>query len=90
MDEARAILDQLMGKERNLSENQKDKVKQIHFYDDEVCKYYLCDLCPYIAFNGTKSDIGKCPFSICGKKEKERKRKRRIHFFDCLKCSLFA
>lgn len=68
MDEARAMLDQLMGKGRDLSENQKDKIKKIHFYNDNVCKYYICGLCPYISFYGTKSDMGKCPFPICGTK----------------------
>lgn len=67
MDEARAMLDQLMGKTRNLSENQKDKVQKIHFNNEKVCKYYVCGLCPFISFHGTKSDIGKCPFQICGK-----------------------
>mmetsp|Transcript_6135 Transcript_6135/g.9249 ORF Transcript_6135/g.9249 Transcript_6135/m.9249 type:complete len:473 (-) Transcript_6135:168-1586(-) len=66
MDEARAMLDQLMGKTRNLSETQKDTVQQLHFSDDQVCKYFLCGLCPYIAFNSTKSDMGKCPYPICG------------------------
>jgi hypothetical protein len=67
MDEARAMLDQLMGKTRNLSETQKDTVQRIRFSDDGVCKYYICGLCPYIAFTATKSDMGKCPFPICGK-----------------------
>jgi hypothetical protein len=66
MDEARAMLDQLMGKARDLSDTQKDTMHQIHFYDDQVCKYYICGLCPYIAFFGTKSDMGKCPFPTCG------------------------
>jgi hypothetical protein len=30
-----------------------------------VCKHYLCGLCPYTLFNATKSDLGKCPKSIC-------------------------
>jgi hypothetical protein len=66
MDEARAMLDQLMGKTRNLSDVQKDTIYKIHFSDEQVCKYYLCGLCPYIAFTGTKSDMGKCPYPICG------------------------
>lgn len=66
MDEARAILDQLMGKTRDFTENQKVTMHQIHFYDDQVCKYYICGLCPYIAFGGTKSDMGKCSSAVCG------------------------
>jgi hypothetical protein len=66
MDEARAILDQLMGKTRDFTDSQKVTIQQIHFYDNQVCKCYICGLCPYKAFNATKSDMGKCPYPICG------------------------
>jgi hypothetical protein len=39
MDEARALLDQLMGKDRNLPAEQR---RARHFTDEDVCKYYLC------------------------------------------------
>ena len=38
MDEARAMLDELMGQERNLMEDEKKNRKR-HFSDPEVCKY---------------------------------------------------
>ena len=66
MDEARAILDQLMGKTRNLTDDVKSKVRDAHFSDPTVCKRYICGLCPHLLFNATKSDIGECPSQICG------------------------
>jgi hypothetical protein len=68
MDEARAMLDQLMGKTRDLTDKMKDRVIQLKFSDRRVCKYFLCGLCPYQVFLSTKSDIGKCPYPICGMK----------------------
>ena len=66
MDEARAMLDELMGKTRDLTEDIKKNVRQTHFSDDEVCKDYLCGVCPHLLFTTTKSDLGKCPKPICG------------------------
>lgn len=66
MDEAREMLDQLMGKTRNLTNDMKETAAQLKFSDKRVCKYFLCGLCPYLTFITTKSDIGKCPFPICG------------------------
>jgi hypothetical protein len=61
MDEQRALLDQLMGTTRDLSETQKGRVHKIRFSDHEVCKNYLCGLCPFVAFAATKSDmVGDC------------------------------
>ena len=57
MDEQRALLDQLMGSTRDLSDTQKDRVHKIRFSDQNVCKNYLCGLCPYVAFAATKSDM---------------------------------
>lgn len=56
----RAMLDELMGKERNVSLDQR-KGTDIRFNDPEVCKYALAGLCPYGLFKNTKSDLGKCP-----------------------------
>lgn len=57
MDEQRALLDQLMGTTRDLSEIQKGRVHKIRFSDHDVCKNYLCGLCPHVAFAATKSDM---------------------------------
>eukprot|EP00954_Amorphochlora_amoebiformis_P022913 1356678-Amorphochlora_amoeboformis.AAC.2 len=32
---------------------------QRHFWDDDVCKYFLVGLCPYDLFKNTKSDLGE-------------------------------
>ncbi|GAB68059.1 LUC7 homologue [Plasmodium cynomolgi strain B] len=51
-----ALLDSLMGKDRN----ETDARKKHTFKDDNVCKYYLIDFCPHDLFPNTKSDIGRC------------------------------
>jgi len=48
-DDIRKQLDALMGSDRNTS-------VQKRFTDADVCKYYLCGLCPYEIFNGTVSN----------------------------------
>eukprot|EP00467_Chlorarachnion_reptans_P024378 CAMPEP_0114500446 /NCGR_PEP_ID=MMETSP0109-20121206/7966_1 /TAXON_ID=29199 /ORGANISM="Chlorarachnion reptans, Strain CCCM449" /LENGTH=331 /DNA_ID=CAMNT_0001678103 /DNA_START=71 /DNA_END=1064 /DNA_ORIENTATION=+ len=58
MDAQRALLDQLMGKERNASFEEREKMQR-HFWDDDVCKYFLVGLCPYELFKNTKSDLGE-------------------------------
>ena len=58
-DAMRAMLDELMGKERNVPLDQR-KGTDIRFNDPEVCKYVLAgSLCPYRLFKNTKSDLGK-------------------------------
>lgn len=61
MDEQRALLDQLMGSSRDFTSEQKERVHKIRFTDQDVCKDYVCGLCPHVAFAGTKSDlVGAC------------------------------
>lgn len=57
-DAMRAMLDELMGKERNIPLDQR-KGTDLRFNDPEVCKYALAGLCPYGLFKNTKSDLGK-------------------------------
>ena len=57
-DAMRAMLDELMGKERNVPLDQR-KGTDLRFNDPEVCKYALSGLCPYGLFKNTKSDLGK-------------------------------
>ncbi|KAI3426396.1 hypothetical protein D9Q98_008766 [Chlorella vulgaris] len=45
-DEMRAMLDQLMGKDRNVPLDQRIE-KQTRFSDPEVCKHALAGLCPF-------------------------------------------
>eukprot|EP01025_Chloroclados_australasicus_P009168 TRINITY_DN13523_c0_g2_i1.p1 TRINITY_DN13523_c0_g2~~TRINITY_DN13523_c0_g2_i1.p1 ORF type:complete len:360 (-),score=42.11 TRINITY_DN13523_c0_g2_i1:384-1370(-) len=58
-----SILDELMGKERNVPLNQRSG-RAIKFSDPEVCKYQLCGLCPYKLFKNTKSDLGACGYEF--------------------------
>lgn len=63
--EARALLDQLMGGERDVRLDERTgRTKQ--FSDADVCKFALCGICPYQIFKGTKSDLGACSFRRCG------------------------
>lgn len=50
-----AMLDELMGRDRNLLPSE---AKEYHFYDDDVCKYYLVGLCPHDLFVNTKNHLG--------------------------------
>eukprot|EP01102_Stenamoeba_stenopodia_P009430 TRINITY_DN2778_c0_g1_i4.p1 TRINITY_DN2778_c0_g1~~TRINITY_DN2778_c0_g1_i4.p1 ORF type:complete len:327 (-),score=57.16 TRINITY_DN2778_c0_g1_i4:187-1101(-) len=59
MDATRALLDELMGKDRNLLPNEKPK-RTVHFTDPDVCKHYLVAFCPNDLFINTKSDLGPC------------------------------
>ena len=57
MEAQRKLLDSLMGKDRNGDVNVSTK----HFTDPDVCKNYLCGLCPHDLFGNTKMDDGECP-----------------------------
>jgi len=59
VDLQRAILDELMGRNRNALPTEK-KRSALHFTDPEVCKYYICGFCPNELFTNTKSDLGAC------------------------------
>eukprot|EP01094_Clydonella_sp_ATCC50884_P026713 TRINITY_DN741_c0_g2_i1.p1 TRINITY_DN741_c0_g2~~TRINITY_DN741_c0_g2_i1.p1 ORF type:complete len:343 (-),score=117.77 TRINITY_DN741_c0_g2_i1:101-1129(-) len=55
MDEQRRLLDELMGAGRN-----GEVAKAKHFSDADVCKYFLCGVCPLQLFTNTKADLGHC------------------------------
>jgi len=57
MDSTRALLDQLMGKDRNM-EPEKRRVRK--WDDPDVCEYFLCGFCAHDLFTNTKSDLGPC------------------------------
>jgi hypothetical protein len=59
MDQIRATLDELMGKDRDLPRRERSKIQK-HFDSSEVCKFYLLDFCPHDLFPNTKSDLGPC------------------------------
>ncbi|KAI9347924.1 small nuclear ribonucleoprotein [Zopfochytrium polystomum] len=54
--EQRKLLEALMGKEA--LGGPPDTIK---FYEDSVCRDYLCGLCPHDLFTNTKVDLGPCP-----------------------------
>jgi len=62
MDDARALLDSLMGNHRNLDKDEVKKKKGKNFLEDNVCKLFLVGFCPQHEelFHSTKRDIGKC------------------------------
>jgi hypothetical protein len=63
VDAMRAMLDELMGKERNVPLTQRSN-KKINWDDSHVCKYQLCGLCPPRLFKNTKSAMGE-HIAIC-------------------------
>ncbi|KAI8818283.1 uncharacterized protein EV422DRAFT_537920 [Fimicolochytrium jonesii] len=65
----RKLLEELMGKEAlgGVPDNMK-------FTDPQVCKDYLCGLCPHDLFTNTKMDIGPCNKSHSPKLLEEYKR----------------
>ncbi|KAK9828557.1 hypothetical protein WJX72_000748 [[Myrmecia] bisecta] len=63
VDAMRAMLDELMGKERDVPLEKRTN-RGLKFTDREVCKYALAGLCPYGLFRNTKSDLGPCKYEV--------------------------
>ncbi|KAF5480256.1 hypothetical protein F2P56_001019 [Juglans regia] len=61
MDAQRALLDELMGATRNLTEEERKGFKEIAWDDKEVCACYMVRFCPHDLFVNTRSDLGPCP-----------------------------
>ncbi|KAJ7982516.1 LUC7-related protein [Quillaja saponaria] len=61
MDAQRALLDELMGSARNLTEEEKKGYKEVSWDDKEVCGFYMVRFCPHDLFVNTRSDLGPCP-----------------------------
>ena len=57
MDEQRALLDQLMGLNRD-GDRPQDEISD--FRDPRVCRNYLAGLCLSDLFSNTKMDMGEC------------------------------
>ena len=57
--EIAAMLDELMGRNRNSGPD--DKLPDITWEDQGVCRYYLVNFCPHDLFTNTKADLGACP-----------------------------
>jgi hypothetical protein len=59
-DAFRAMLDELMGKERDAPLHERSN-RKIVFSDPDVCKHDLAAVCPHQLFKNTKSDLGGGP-----------------------------
>jgi len=55
---AAALLDELMGRNRNINPNDPDS--KLTWDSPEVCKHFLIKFCPHDLFTNTKSDLGLC------------------------------
>ncbi|KAJ8986118.1 hypothetical protein NQ317_005588 [Molorchus minor] len=55
---AAQLLDELMGRNRNVAPN--EKVKELNWEDPEYCKYFLAKFCPHDLFVNTRADLGAC------------------------------
>ena len=56
LDQQRALLEQLMGMERDVPLSERTGKKRM-FYDPDICKYHVAGISPYTLFKGTKSDL---------------------------------
>uniref|UniRef100_UPI00358F36C4 luc7-like protein 3 isoform X2 n=1 Tax=Myxine glutinosa TaxID=7769 RepID=UPI00358F36C4 len=52
------LLDELMGRDRNLSPSEKRP--DVQWDDEEVCKHFLVEFCPAELFVNTRADLGPC------------------------------
>ncbi|XP_033108102.1 luc7-like protein 3 [Anneissia japonica] len=55
---AAALLDELMGRNRNLRPD--DANRNIRWDSEDVCKHFLVQYCPHELFINTRSDLGPC------------------------------
>ncbi|XP_010482475.1 PREDICTED: luc7-like protein 3 [Camelina sativa] len=60
MDAQRALLDELMGAARNLTDEERRGFKEVKWDDREVCAFYMVRFCPHDLFVNTRSDLGAC------------------------------
>lgn len=91
MDAQRALLDQLMGPNRNRISG---KESDAHWDDDNVCPWYLISFCPHDLFKNTKEDLGSCnklhspvlaeEFEAQPEKVKNRKKSKYLRFLESL------
>lgn len=69
MEEQRRLLDALLGPDRNSIPTPTKRPEGKKFSDPDICKYYLCGLCPFEELQGTVR-----------KPEKKKKRKKVVPF----------
>ncbi|RWS23708.1 luc7-like protein 1 [Leptotrombidium deliense] len=59
LQNARALLDELMGRERDLRPSEKT-ADESEWSDSRICKFFLVNFCPNQLFTNTKADMGPC------------------------------
>lgn len=57
MEAQRALLDELMGKDRNLTEEEKKGYREMKWDDKEVCAYYMVRFCSHDLFVNADCDL---------------------------------
>ena len=57
-DQMRAMLDEMMGVNRN---GDKPEEAALKHSDARLCRPWLCGMCPHEIFAGTRADMGPCP-----------------------------
>ncbi|KAF0907813.1 hypothetical protein E2562_020882 [Oryza meyeriana var. granulata] len=60
MDAQRALLDELMGTARDLTEEERKAHKEVRWDDSDVCGPFMARFCPHDLFVNTKSNLGPC------------------------------
>ncbi|XP_074596951.1 luc7-like protein 3 [Brevipalpus obovatus] len=60
LQSARQLLDELMGRERNLRPTEKTSDAKEDWNDPRICRYFLVCFCPNQLFTNTKADMGPC------------------------------
>lgn len=58
VDVARQLLDELMGRNRNLDPAVKGK--ELNWEDEEFCTFFMVKFCPHDLFVNTRADLGQC------------------------------
>lgn len=58
VDAARQMLDELMGRNRNLHPSEAPKA--VNWEDPDLCQYFLVKFCPHELFVNTRADLGPC------------------------------
>lgn len=58
VDVARQLLDELMGRNRNLDPAMKGN--ELNWEDEEFCSFFLVKFCPHDLFVNTRADLGQC------------------------------
>ena len=56
--EIAAMLDELMGRNRNSTDT--GSKPEMGYRDDDICTFYLCGFCPHELFTNTRADLGPC------------------------------